>query len=64
MIITVWERRNGDRYEHNHISEGYDPWARYPEGKTPEQTRNWRGAQWQSRRANLIDNKVVFRDGH
>lgn len=61
--ITVWERwvgeRRNQRLEHNHIEDGHSDDAK-PAAISPEQAAAWRGAQWVSSHAYLIDGVVTM----
>jgi len=59
-LITVWERRNRRDdgswvWEHNHISNGY---SEAPVGKFSDQIKGWKGGEWRSFKAYLIEGKV------
>jgi hypothetical protein len=59
--ITMWERYNGnaERWEHNHISDGFDPDLHEPKAVNKEQEKSWMGAEWQKFKAYLDGNKVI-----
>lgn len=61
MKITVWKLWNEERkmYEHNHISDGYDPLVRAPIGRTEQQTKSWSRGLWLPLPAELIDGRIV-----
>lgn len=66
-VITVWQRfvkaeegRNAEGvWEHNHISDGYDPEVLFPTPHFPEQERNWKGGVWRAFEAFLVDGLVI-----
>lgn len=62
-IITIWERYNKKddgswKWEHNHISDGFDEKIDAPKAVSPEQKKSWKGAKWRSLRAYLVNGKV------
>lgn len=59
--ITIWYRLVDDKYEHNHIEDGWVEGLK-PVGKFDHQTKNWSKGTWVSERAWLIDGKVVRLD--
>lgn len=63
-LITVWERRNRKddgtwAWEFNHISDGYSEAQKEPVANFDDQRKSWKGGEWRSTRAFLIEGKVV-----
>jgi hypothetical protein len=61
-VITVWERynQNSKRWEHNHISDGYDENEEMPVPKSSAQKRSWAGGEWRKKKAYLEGIKVIL----
>ncbi len=61
-IITVWERYNQklDKWEHNHISDGFSESEEDPVPNSKLQKRSWPGGIWRKFKAHLEENSVVI----
>ena len=59
--ITIWERfnLNSEKWDHNHISEGFSEDDSEPAPKSETQRRSWKGAQWRRTRGRLEDGAVI-----
>jgi hypothetical protein len=60
-IITVWERMNHkeERWEHNHIKDGFDDSELMPTPMNETQKKAWAGIQWRKQKGYLDGIKVV-----
>jgi hypothetical protein len=60
-VITVWERynRNSEKWEHNHISDGFNEIEETPAPKSNVQKKSWAGGEWRKKKAHLEGLKVV-----
>ena len=61
--ITVWERhtKSNDgswKWEHNHISDGFDDSQQEPTPVSEDQGRLWKGSEWRKKKAFLVNGKV------
>ncbi len=61
-IITVWERQNEKtkKWEHNHISDGYNESETKPKAKGSVQKKSWAGGEWRKKKAHLEGISVVL----
>lgn len=59
--ITIWERKIGDAWAHNHIEDGHSFWD-HPKPRCAYQANCWAGVQWRRTYGYLDDGNVVIRD--
>lgn len=63
-IVTIWERynENTERWEHNHIANGYSAKDTEPTSSNTLQKKSWGTAKWRSSAATIDEHYVVTAD--
>lgn len=55
MIVTIWERLNGEKWEHNHYEEGYVEGRTTPTQLHDNHVRSWASSKWRATKGELVD---------
>jgi hypothetical protein len=55
MIVTIWERLNGNKWEHNHYEAGYDPSRTTPTPLHDNHVRAWASSKWRSIKGEIVN---------
>lgn len=58
-LVTIWERLNGDKWEHNHYEEGWNPMLTKPTPLHENHVKSWASGQWRSFPGSLEDGKLM-----
>ena len=58
MIVTIWERLNNGKWEHNHYEEGYDETRTTPTPLHDNHVKAWASATWRPTKGELVDGKL------
>jgi len=60
QIVTVWKRYNNEKYEHNHISNGFFEDENKPTPINDLQMKKWKNAKWKKYKGHFDGIKIII----